>query len=269
MAAYCAKYMPAFLKNLDEYQRNELEQALKTLFLKFDESLLSPEAEKELKDMRDACSNKTSIKEEEEEEVDLDEELKEEEEDDEGTESEDSSAKNEATTQQVSEPKSGNADEIVSETAQLYDEACMPLEEVLKRYKSTQKKVKKALNKNHLINGQKPGLSPMISAPGSTASRNLRSKKLHELADDKQKTPPPAKSAAELDQQEELDITEIKKNGHLDGNQNYEQDFDEASNLVRLILKIFFLFFFRVGKIGKWFWYLSHFQSFLFTFLNF
>ena len=231
MAAYCAKYMPAFLKNLDEYQRNELEQALKTLFLKFDESLLSAEAEKELKDMRDACSNKTSIKQDEEE--DRDEELKEEVEE-EDTESEDSSVKNDATTQKVSEPKS---DEIVSETAQLYDEACMPLEEVLKRYKSTQKKVKKALNKNHLVNGQKPGLSPMISAPGSTASRNLRSKKLLELTEDKQKTPPPpAKSAAELDQQEELDITEIKKNGHLDGNQNYEQDFDEASNLVRLLI---------------------------------
>lgn len=72
------------------------------------------------------------------------------------------------------------------------------------------KKMNKALTKNHLKNAKSAHLSPVI------------------------KTKQVRLTAAELDKQEEIDITEIKKNGNvlLNGSEtNCELDFDEASNL--------------------------------------
>lgn len=223
MAAYCAKYLPDFLKKLEEYEKNDLEAALKKLFLKFDESLLSDNAIKELTAIRDKCSKEGSLA------------------DEEATESKD--VKNESAEktdeQNDSAEQNVDCDNIKSETAALYDEACMPLEEVLKRYTSTEKKMKKALDKTKSANSA--SLSPMLNAPGSSAGKKSR---LNLIAENKvmPTTPLPKKSAAELDKQEEIDIKEIKQNGHveLDGSEvNCELDFDEASNLVSLKFNFF------------------------------
>jgi hypothetical protein len=205
------------LKTLEEYERNDLEAALKTLFLKFDEKLLSEEALKELAQIRDPESDNES----ETPILKLDEVKSDQAEDESESES------TGATEQKSAKPDSATIDSIVSETAALYDEACMPLDEVLKRYANTERRVKKALNKNSLKEANSAHLSPMIAAPGSSASRKSRLK-----PSEIQTTP---KSAAELDKQEEIDITEIKKNGHADlnGEVNCELEFDEASNLVR------------------------------------
>jgi hypothetical protein len=211
VAAYCAKYLPAFLKTLDEYKRNDLKEALEKLFLKFDESLLSVEAQKELTNMRDACSKNGSIKADDDNDENDDEEQSNDNEvdDDECEEKIDDAdelKENEKSGKSVTTGASNTAgedDDVAKEAAALYDEACMPLEEVLKRYSNTEKKMKKALGKNKINNNLKPGLSPMITAPGSTAARNSRLKRNQEnLAsngDEKfQTSPPPAKSAAEL-----------------------------------------------------------------------
>ncbi len=217
VAAYCAKYLPNFLKTLEEYERNDLEAALKTLFLKFDEMLLTEEALKELAQIRDPESDSES----DSPVLKLDEVKKEKSEEESELESADA-----ATEQKSTKLDSETVDSIVSETAALYDEACMPLEEVLKRYANTEKRVKKALNKNALKESNTAHLSPVITAPGSSASRKSR------LRPNEIQTTP--KSAAELDKQEEIDITEIKNNGQNESNGelNCELEFDEASNLV-------------------------------------
>lgn len=222
VAAYCAKYLPDFLKTLEEYEKNDLEAALKKLFLKFDESLLSENATKELTAIRDKCSKEGSLVDEASETKEVKNESAEKSDEDEA----------ESSEQKASSVKPNeDCDNIKSETAALYDEACMPLEEVLKRYTNTEKKMKKVLDKTKSANSAT--LSPMLNAPGSSASKKSR------LNRDKviPTTPLPKKSAAELDKQEEIDIKEIKKNGHveLDGSEvNCEIDFDEASNLCEL-----------------------------------
>lgn len=227
VAAYCAKYLPAFLKTLEEYEKNDLEAALKKLFLKFDESLLTENAMKELTVMRDD----ESVADEEEEQEKNKEATTE------------NLVKKAETDENEAEPKQPDSttDNCDDETAQLYDEACMPLEEVLKRYTNTEKKVKKSLEKNNLKGANSAHLSPMITAPGSSAARKSRIKrhlKTSQSEDEKLQTtpPPPAKSKAELDQQEEIDISEIKKNGSVEqnGDENCELDCDEASNLCDL-----------------------------------
>lgn len=177
------------MKHLDEFLSGNYEEALKKVFLKFDESLLTPEAQKELKDLREINSRKTSIKDDEEE----------------------------AKVDDVKEAGQGDEeetppDDYASEAAKLYDEATMPLEEVLKRYSNTENKIKKALRKKGVL---KPGPSPCVTA---AASSRLKDK--------------PISSAAEFQEQEEIDINEIKKNSKIDDESlNHEQDYDEASNL--------------------------------------
>ncbi|RNA30398.1 phosphatase 1G [Brachionus plicatilis] len=169
VALYCAKYLPQFLKNLEDYSKGNLEEALKSLFLKFDESLLTPGALQELKELRDLSSRKTSVKDEKEEN---------------GAES--------AKSENDEEP------EYENEAAQLYDEATMPLEEVLKRYTKTENKMRRTLKKKGLIR----------------ASSSLDEK------------------PATFQEQEERDMDEIKKNSTLDQeNCAHDQEFDEASNL--------------------------------------
>ncbi len=210
MASYCAKYLPNYLKSLDEYKRGEFEDALKKLFLKFDESLLSPESQKELSEIRDMVSKNNSIKEGGEEKKD---DAKEENDMEEDVEYEDEEKVGSATYQ--------------SETDALYDEACMPLEEVLKRYSSTECKVRKALRKKGVI---KPGPSPMITAPGSSSITCIETRR-NLLAEDA--TP---KKPVDFAKQEELDINEIKQNSHEVCSLPHDpQEYDEASNLVILL----------------------------------
>lgn len=221
MAAYCAKYLPEFLKTIEEYSKDDIEAALKKLFLKFDESLLSEKALEELMKMRDTVSGQSSVHENEEanEEAAVANSDKAESDKDDAVEQKTSSKK-------ISDAASEAADTIVSETAALYDEATMPLEEVLKRYASTEKKMNKALTKNHLKNAKSAHLSPVI------------------------KTKQVRLTAAELDKQEEIDITEIKKNGNvlLNGSEtNCELDFDEASNLV----SIFWDCYYSIGLLSS------------------
>jgi hypothetical protein len=204
VAAYCAKYLPHFFKNLEEYKNGNYEEALKKLFLKFDESLLTPEAQKELQCLRDTVTANGSMKDEQEE----GNEIKgvEEEGDEDNEEEEEENAEIEA--------------------AKLYDEACMPLEEVLKRYASTECKVKKALKKKGLI---KAGPSPMIASrtTNKTASETGQSAQTNEA-----KVEEPV-VAADFAEQEELDIDEIKRNSKtVIATNAHEQDYDEASNLV-------------------------------------
>jgi hypothetical protein len=97
------------------------------------------------------------------------------------------------------------------------------------------------MKKSFKKNGLKPGMSPMITAPGS--SRNAK-KNLSTLAADAAVATAASdeqpKSAQDFNKQEELDIKEIKKNGNNeDTNENgngaissAEHEFDEASNLV-------------------------------------
>ena len=219
MAQYCAKYLPDYLKSLDEYKNLNLEESLKKLFLKFDESLLSEKAQKELKDLKEMIN--TSMKKVNEED--------EEEEEEEGDEAKEESGSDEAEEQEDPE----------NEAAQLYDEATMPLEEVLKRYASTESKVKKALRKKGVL---KPGPSPMITAARSSSHKHK--KKHHEEGEAAAEECKPI-TAAEFQKQEERDIDEIKKNGTLNeeigeminsSDNNHEQDYDEASNLVGFCL---------------------------------
>ena len=52
MAKYCAKYMPDYIKNLDEYKKCNMEEALRLSLIKFDETLtLTTDAKKELKNV--------------------------------------------------------------------------------------------------------------------------------------------------------------------------------------------------------------------------
>lgn len=195
MAQYCAKYLPDYLKTLDQYKTGNLEEALKTLFLKFDESLLSAEAEKILKDLQEK-GDSTKDEEEEEDGDDTEEDADNEEDEKENKEKTDIPIK-----------------EYTNEADALVDEACMPLEEVLKRYSNTEKKVKKVLKK---------------SATKTTEASSSKDE--------------PPKTASDFNQQEELDIKEIKKNGNAEdevvnenstsNHQVTEQEIDEASNLV-------------------------------------
>lgn len=212
MAAYCAKYLPEFLKTIEEYSKDDIEAALKKLFLKFDESLLSEKALDELMRMRDTVSGQSSLHENEEPAGEEPAAAS-----GKATESENDVVEQKPSGKQIAAAAGEAADTIVSEAAVLYDEATMPLEEVLKRYASTEKKMNKALTKNHLKNAKSAHLSPVI------------------------KTKQVRLTAAELDKQEEIDITEIKKNGNqlLDGSDaNCELDYDEASNLVS---KLYFM----------------------------
>lgn len=144
VAAYCAKYLPNFLKSIEDYKNDDIEEALKKLFLKFDESLLSELALKELATIRDTVSGEASLADDEAEDVKSEIEEKSEA-NEESSESDNvqvqksSSSKPDSTTE--------NGDNIINEAAELYDEACMPLEEVLKRYNNTEKKMNKALKK--------------------------------------------------------------------------------------------------------------------------
>ena len=131
MAQYCAKYLPAYLKTLDEYKKGELVDALKALFLKFDESLLSEKAEKELRELQEGSVHEDETSENgNNNKKDSDEDEEEEE-----TDSE---------TDKENNKKKTAKKEYVNEADALCDEACMPIEEVLKRYSNTEKKVKKA-----------------------------------------------------------------------------------------------------------------------------
>ena len=169
VALYCAKYLPEFLKKLEDYTSGNLEEALKNLFLKFDESLLTPEALNELKELRDSSSRKSSVKGENEENGHVS-----------------------GNSENEEEP------EYENEAAQLCDEATMPLEEVLKRYSRTEKKMKRSLKKKGLIR----------------ASSSLEEK------------------PATFQEQEERDMDEIKKNSNVDQeNGAHDHEYDEASNL--------------------------------------
>jgi hypothetical protein len=236
--------MPAFLKKLKEYEESNLEDSLKKLFLKFDESLLTQEAQKELKELREQIENnasdgfrkktddgdeddaeKTPTKKKKNGEKDIDDDEEEEDEDEEDNESVDDE----------------NDDENV---AKLYDEATMPLEEVLKRYSSTENKVKRALKKKGLFKQTLGRPSPMIVAAGSSGSTSKLKKKLAATSDDLDSNGESKEERKPLDfqKQEEEDISEIKKNGGQLNElgesvnstvQNHEQDYDEASNLVK------------------------------------
>jgi hypothetical protein len=232
VAQYCAKYLPDYLKNLDEYKKGNLEEALRALFLKFDESLLGPDAEKELKDLQEKCSGENSIQQDQNEENTNDTEE---------TEEENENGNTDKKNTNKTEDK-----EYSHEIDALYDEACMPIEEVLKRYSSAEKKVRKSFKKN----GLKPGMSPMITAPGSSknARKNQAESALAVAASDEQ-----PKSAQDFNKQEELDIKEIKKNGNNEHNEennenangaisNAEHEFDEASNLVSFLVPFSSLF---------------------------
>lgn len=115
-----------------------------------------------------------------------------------------------------------------SETELLYDEATMPLEEVLKRYKRGETRTKRALEK---ANKQS---SSSQQACGSA-----------QADDDTTAAKKPLKTSDDFQKQEEIDMDEIKKNSANDSaaaaatptadnssNNNHEQDYDEASNLV-------------------------------------
>lgn len=218
MAKYCAKYLPEYLKNLEEYANGNLEEALKNVFLKFDESLLSPEAQKTLKELKDLVSQKNSVKanksdnEEEEEEED-------EEEEDAGEE--------------VGEDDAKDEKEYASEADQLYDEATMPIEEVLKRYSNTQYRMKKALRKKKFAESQ----AEQSTSASSSGSKSAKKKPLAEDLDNNDSSSSSKAKPVDFQKQEELDINEIKKNSSgetvtsSNATNNHDQDYDEASNL--------------------------------------
>ena len=136
--------MPAFLRKLKEYEESNLEDSLKRLFLKFDESLLSQEAQKELKELREEIENNASVG------------FKKKSEDDEEVETNPTKKKKNENNQDEDDDEEDGSENIDDDNeeenvAKLYDEATMPLEEVLKRYSSTENKVKKALKKKGLI----------------------------------------------------------------------------------------------------------------------
>ena len=212
MAAYCAKYLPTYLRQIDEYKAGHFEEALKKLFLKFDESLLSQEAQKELMSLREMVSGHNSIK------------------------NEDGTTDKQAERDKIYDDNEVEYEEeeehVESETAALYDEACMPIEEVLKRYTNTECKVRKALRKKGMI---KPGPSPMINAPGSSSSATAAASLIPGTP--KASTNSAVANGKPIDfaKQEELDINEIKQNSHgeVTATPGHDpQDYDEASNLV-------------------------------------
>lgn len=242
--------MPGFLKKLKEYEESNLEESLKKLFLKFDESLLSQEAQKELKELREQIENNasTGLRKRSDEE---------EEEDDEDDGGEDGVSENKSKKKKKNEgdEEEDEEDEEYDENidddneeenvAKLYDEATMPLEEVLKRYSSTENKVKKALKKKGLLKQTVGHPSPMIVAAGSSGSTSKLKKKQHlatplnDLDDNNESKV--ERKPLDFQKQEEEDISEIKKNGGQLNElgesvnstvQNHEQDYDEASNLV-------------------------------------
>ena len=118
VAQYCSKHFPLTLKTLDEYKNNDLEESLRKGFLKFDELLLDGNVQKELKHIAGTISDEEPAN-----------EGKEKKDDDDGK----------------------------SEVENLYDEATMPIEEVLKRYTKTRKRVETQLNENRA----KLGLAPI------------------------------------------------------------------------------------------------------------
>lgn len=137
----------------------------------------------------------------------------------------------------------------------------MPLEEVLKRYKKTENKVKKILDnkKSGGISASAKPYHPSPNISGSSSSMSAKRKQrlkdaldaygvIEEAASGPIK-PPPITSSADFQKQEELDINEIKKNSLvLDAGEaeNHEQDYDEASNLVSL--NLFVLLYLLIWK---------------------
>lgn len=138
-----------------------------------------------------------------------------------------------------------------SETELLYDEATMPIEEVLKRYNRVRTKAKRAMHKKLLkANGGKPIMpSPNISKrrPQQQEQHNEEQSNGNGCAVDG--TVAKLKTNDEFKKQEEIDISEIKKNSVADATvgsatstaavnsssaslTNHDQDYDEASNLV-------------------------------------
>lgn len=223
MAQFCAKYLPEFLKKLEEYKKGEYEEALRQLFLKFDAYLLTSEAQTELAALRKSANGMSSVNGDEPEVTDV------------------KSEENGPEDGQVvcEQQDSEQEDDEENEAAALYDEATMPLEEVLKRYTNTEDKVRKMLKKKGLV---RAGPSPMISAPKSQktsqesglARRNLDTEVNNCGSSDQHDFLEP--QVPDFVKQEELDISEIKKNSKADiilssGNP-HEQDYDEASNLV-------------------------------------
>ena len=222
--------------------------------------MLTPEAQKELKELREEIENKASNghkkegdKDDEEEDDDEDEDENEEEEEGEGEkENVENTPVKKKEVKQEAERIDDDEDEENDEenVAQLYDEATMPLEEVLKRYSSTENKVKKALKNKGIFKQTVGRPSPMIAAAGSSgstasSSSKLKKKQLKSSLDDADTKDVEAGDEKPLDfqKQEEEDICEIKKNGTLVNDssenvnssaQNHEQDYDEASNLVRI-----------------------------------
>ena len=233
MAVYCSKYLPEMLKSLPEYQSGKLEEALRSVFLKFDESLLSEQAQKELRELRDLTSKKTSIFREDEE--DEEEERVTEKKSDckkKKPTAADQGDENEQEEGEEEEDESESKVKYANEADQLYDEATMPIEEVLKRYSKAENKMKKIL-KESAGSAVKFGLSPMLSAAGSSKLKEKRGLR----SDDSTVTPPAAplhpSSTADFQKQEEIDISEIKKNSANPDEQHLStQDIDEASNLV-------------------------------------
>ena len=69
VATYCSKYFPDLLKSLDEYKNGNIEDALKKAFLKFDQSLTSEEAKKELNFLAGNSETEDKKKKEGEEQV--------------------------------------------------------------------------------------------------------------------------------------------------------------------------------------------------------
>jgi serine/threonine protein phosphatase PrpC len=255
VAAYCAKYLPDFLKQLKEYENSNLEDSLKKLFLKFDESLLTPEAQKELKDLREEietkasnCFKKQNDKEEENEEEEEDAQTltDEDEAEDKVLDSEDKTPSEQTQEADEDDPIDDDGENV----AKLYDEATMPLEEVLKRYSNTENKVKKALKKKGILKQTVGRPSPMINAAGSSGSgsnlkrKNLLISALNDLDNDEENGESGGdKQPLDFKTQEEEDISEIKKmSGLVDemdqeinsSIQNHEEDYDEASNLCDL-----------------------------------
>jgi hypothetical protein len=149
------------------------------------------------------------------------------------------------------EEESSIEEEKKDETELLYDEATMPLEEVLKRYKKTENKVKKVLDnkKSGGISASAKPYHPSPNISGSSSSMSAKRKQRlkdaldaygvieeSKLAASGPIKPPPITSSADFQKQEELDINEIKKNSLVLDAENHEQDYDEASNLVSLNL---------------------------------
>jgi hypothetical protein len=211
---------------MDEYQSGKFEEALRKLFLKFDESLLTPESQKELACLREMVSNNSLVAENIDDGKKIAGEADDEEEDDDD--------------EVVEYVEGGKPVLYQSETDALYDEACMPIEEVLKRYTSTESKMRQKLRKKGVI---KPNPSPMIQAPGGSTTTSVKDGDLRRnlLADEEMG--PAAVSAPEkpvdFAKQEELDINEIKRNSNLpETNVSVQphdpQEYDEASNLVRI-----------------------------------